>query len=107
MAWGYGVGGTVAAVGVIYTIYCHIGFYKDVSKAIVKKLATNGSREKTLEEIFTSEGIRKNSELQPNSRYIKHGGLGTLLLKPTIHLAKRRLQKGYYDRLAAEYARNH
>jgi hypothetical protein len=88
--------GTASATTAYYA-YCSYSFYKDLKKTIVKKLAETNDRIKTLEDIFRPDGIHMQRWLQPKSGIPPNGDIGTIFLKPTIHLAKTRLLKGHYD----------
>ena len=82
-----------------YTLYCHLSFYKDLKKTIIKKQAENKDRNRTLEDIFRKDGVYTVSGVYPR------GAIGNFFLKPTIHITKTLLKQGRYDQLAEEYAR--
>jgi hypothetical protein len=93
------------SLGALYTLYCNYSFYKDLKKTIIRKQAETKDRYKTLLEIFTDDGVTLYSTVQPRSGIPPRGDIGTFFLKPTIHMAKRFLQKGMYDKVAEEYMR--
>jgi hypothetical protein len=90
--------GSIASTGLVcYTMYCHLSFYREVKKTIIKKYAESKDKEKTFKEVFTQKGISTSYGFHPK------GDIGTFFLKPTTHIAKKMFQHGFYDQLADEY----
>jgi hypothetical protein len=92
------------SAGIFYGAYCSYSFYKDLKKTIIKKQAENRDRSKTLVDVFREDGIHLYNAIQPRSGIPPKGDIGTFFLKPTIHMAKKFLQSGRYDKQAYGYA---
>lgn len=90
----------------VYATYCNYSFYKVLKKTIIKKLAETNDRYKTLEQVFTDNGVHLYNAIQPKSGIPPRGDLGTVFLKPTIHLAKIRLLNGAYDNKSRDTIKN-
>ena len=97
MALEYIALGTGAAAALAYTAYCHHDFYKKLKKTLIKKQEENKNRYKTLNDVFKDSGVYLYNSIQPRSGLPPDGDIGTIFLKPTIHLAKVLLKRGAYD----------
>ena len=99
MVLGYVAGGTGAVL--VYTLYFQVSFYIDVNDAIIRRLSVDNNRDKTLEDIFTSRGIRKTNEFQPKSKYLLKSPIVIdlfsfpLIKKPQLLSIFRLLEKNY------------
>jgi hypothetical protein len=81
----------------LYGAYCNYSFYRELKNTLVETQAKTKNRTKTLEDVFTDDGIELRTKRQPKSGIPPNGDMGTFFLKPMIHLAKTRLLQGAYD----------
>ena len=99
-----------------YAAYCNLTFYKNLKKTLIMKQSLNEAindkiedeekktfnevKKETLDDVFRKDGVHLYSEVQPKSGIPPKGDMGTFFLKPSIHIAKKFFQWGFYDKKA-------